>query len=62
MALMFIHNTEHQKFSYEQPSLQDTLCNGLECVKLYNEFMKINTYGNTLMEGIVTFTMFPARI
>ena len=24
--------------------------------------MKINTDGNTPMEGIVTFTMFPARI
>ena len=30
--------------------------------KTLKRIMKINTDGNTLMEGIVTFTMFPARI
>jgi hypothetical protein len=34
MAPYDIHNTKQQLFSYEQPSRNKTLCNGLECMKL----------------------------
>ena len=34
MALYVIHNTEHEKFSYEQHSCKKHYANGLECVKI----------------------------
>ena len=56
-----IHNTEHQKFYYEQPSCKIPYAKG-QSIRNSKMNYESKYIGNTPMEGIVTFTKFPTCI
>ena len=61
MALM-LFITPNMKSSLMNNLLATNIMQWARVYKTLKRIMKINTDGNTPMEGIVTFTMFPARI
>ena len=66
-----IHNESMALMLFITSNIKSSLMNNLlaryfmqwaRAYKTLKWIMKINTHGNTQMEGIVTFTMFPVRI